>query len=173
MDNNDNKIIDEAFRLEEDCTYSAKGHFESAKQWRYLYYMLMLFSIITLMLSISNIFVNFSICHIILNITAGLITVIIIFLNPQEKYISHQNSGNHFLSLRNEIRIFREIEISSLELNQKIEKISFLSKKRDELNINSLPISTYGYENAKKQIETDKNTIYEIDKIKGNKNDNK
>lgn len=165
---NNEKIIEEALRLEEDCNYSAKGHFESAKKWRYLYYLLMFFSILTLILSISNIFTNFSNLSVIFNIITGFVTVIIIFLNPQEKYISHQNSGNHFLSLRNEIRIFREIEISSLELNQKIEKISFLSKKRDELNINSLPISTYGYENAKKQIETDKNAIYEIDKTKDN-----
>ena len=114
MDNNDNKIIDEAFRLEEDCTYSAKGHFESAKKWRYWYYGLMFVSIFTLVLSISNILSDFSTWLIIINAISGFITVIIVFLNPQEKYISHQNSGNHFLSLRNEIRIFREIEISSL-----------------------------------------------------------
>ena len=159
------KIIKETYRLEEDCIYSAKGHFESAKKWRYLYYLLMFFSILTLILSVSNIFTNFSNLSVIFNIITGFVTVIIIFLNPQEKYISHQNSGNHFLSLRNKIRIFREIEISSLELNQKIEKISFLSKKRDELNINSLPITI---KNAKQQIEVDKNAIYEIDKTKDN-----
>ena len=28
------KIIDEAKRIEEDCLYSAKGHFEAASKWQ-------------------------------------------------------------------------------------------------------------------------------------------
>ena len=102
-------IKQEAERLKEDCIYSAKGHFESAKFWRRLYYWLMIFSILSFCLSFTLTLLDSQLCTVI----SSFITVILIFLNPQEKYLSHQNSGNKFLSLRNQIRIFNDIEIKN------------------------------------------------------------
>ena len=151
-------------RIEEDCIYSAKGHFESAKFWRHLYYWLMIFSILSLCLSFTLTLPDSQLCTVICSLISSFITVILIFLNPQEKYLSHQNSGNKFLSLRNQIRIFNDIEIkNSNYIDEYAKRLIEFSKERNALNNNSLPIAETGYKNAKKQIEEETH-IYEVDK---------
>ena len=155
-------IKQEAERLKEDCIYSANGHFESAKFWRRLYYWLMIFSILSFCLSFTLTLLDSQLCTVI----SSFITVILIFLNPQEKYLSHQNSGNKFLSLRNQIRIFNDIEIkNSNYMDEYTKRLIEFSKERNSLNENSLPIAETGYKNAKKQIEEETH-IYEVDKNK-------
>ena len=91
---------------------------------------------------------------------------ILIFLNPQEKYLSHQSSGNKFLSLRNQIRVFNDIEIkNSNYIDEYTKRLIEFSKERNSLNKNSLAIAETGYKNVKKQIEEETH-IYEIDKNK-------
>ncbi len=159
-------IKQEAERLKEDCIYSAKGHFESAKFWRRLYYWLMIFSILSLCLSFTLTLLDSQLCTVICGIISSFITVILIFLNPQEKYLSHQNNGNKFLSLRNQIRIFNDIEIkNSNYIDEYTKRLIEFSKERNSLNENSLPIAETGYKNAKKQIEEETH-IYEVDKNK-------
>ena len=159
-------IEKEIKRIEEDCIYSAKGHFESAKFWRRLYYWLMIFSILSLCLSFTLTLLDSQLCTVICGIISSFITVILIFLNPQEKYLSHQNSGNKFLSLRNQIRIFNDIEIkNSNYIDEYTKRLIEFSKERNSLNENSLPIAETGYKNVKKQIEEETH-IYEIDKNK-------
>ena len=105
-------------------------------------------------------------CTVICGIISSFITVILIFLNPQEKYLSHQNNGNKFLSLRNQIRIFNDIEIkNSNYIDEYTKRLIEFSKERNSLNENSLPIAETGYKNVKKQIEEETH-IYEVDKNK-------
>ena len=159
-------IKQEAERLKEDCIYSAKGHLDSAKFWRCLYYWLMIFSILSLCLSFTLTLIDGQLCTVICGLISSFITVILIFLNPQEKYLSHQNSGNKFLSLRNQIRIFNDIEIkNSNYIDEYTKRLIEFSKERNSLNENSLPIAETGYKNVKKQIEEETH-IYEVDKNK-------
>jgi hypothetical protein len=126
----------------------------------------MIFSILSLCLSFTLTLLDSQLCTVICGIISSFITVILIFLNPQEKYLSHQNNGNKFLSLRNQIRIFNDIEIkNSNYIDEYTKRLIEFSKERNSLNENSLPIAETGYKNVKKQIEEETH-IYEVDKNK-------
>ena len=90
--------------------------------------------------------------------------MLLVFLNPQKKYSSHQNSGNKYLALRNKARIFLEIESKNMDIEQQVESLKKLDFKRNKINKYSLPIASMGYKGAKRQIEIDKNTQYQVDK---------
>lgn len=167
----ENEITDnikkEAERIKEDSIYSSKGHFESSKFWRYFNYILMFVSIASLILCLVLTFGDYNKIVVgVLGIISSFITVILIFLNPQEKYIAHQNSANKYLSLKNRARIFLDIESFEMDLERQKYYIKFLDFERNTINENSPPIMYIGYKNAKKQIESDRNTEYEIDKDK-------
>lgn len=152
-------------RIQEDCEYCAKGHFESAKYWRMWNYGLMIVSIISVCACLALTFSDWDkVCIGIIGLISSLVTFILIFLNPQEKYLFHQNSGNDYLALRNEARIFLEYELSKLNEDDLIAKIKELSSKRDTLNKHSLPILESAYKNAKHQIEVQKIAQYRVDK---------
>lgn len=158
-------IKKEAQRILEDCEYSAKGHFENAKHWRYCNYVLMIASIVSV--CGSSVFVYSDLDKFwsgIIAISSSIVTMLLVFLNPQEKYLSHYNSGNRFLTLRNKTRIFLEIESKAMNIEIQMQTIKKLDSKRSSLNKTSLPISERAYKNAKKQIEIDKNTQYKVDK---------
>lgn len=163
----ENEIIEnikkEAERIKEDSIYSSKGHFESSKFWRYFNYILMIVSIASLVLCLVLTFSDYNKIVVgIFGIISAFITVILIFLNPQEKYIAHQNSANKYLSLKNRARIFLDIESFEMDLERQKYYIKFLDFERNTINENSLPIMNMYYKNAKKQIESDK-TKYKID----------
>ena len=158
-------INKEAQRILEDCEYSAKGHFENAKHWRYCNYVLMIASIVSVCGSLVFVYGNLDkFWSGIIAISSGIVTMLLVFLNPQEKYLSHYNSGNRFLTLRNKTRIFLEIESKAMNTEQQRQTLKELDSKRGSLNETSLPISNIAYKSAKKQIEIDKNTRYKVDK---------
>ncbi|KGI56320.1 SLATT domain-containing protein [Campylobacter sp. MIT 97-5078] len=158
-------IKKEVEKIKEDSNYSAKGHFESAEYWRKWNYALMSVSIVSVCASL--VFVYHDLDKFwsgLIAISSGFITMLLIFLNPQEKHFSHYRSGNQFLSLRNKASIFLEVESKNMNLEQQIESLKKLDSKKNKLNNTSLPISKYGYKSAKRQIEVDKNTQYQVDK---------
>lgn len=158
-------IKKEAEKVLEDCEYSAKGHLENAKHWRYCNYMLMIASIVSVCAGLVFVYGDLDKFWIgVLAISSGIATMLLIFLNPQEKYLSHYNSGNRFLTLRNKTRIFLEIESKAMNIEQQRQTLKELDSKRGSLNETSLPISNIAYKSAKKQIEIDKNTQYKVDK---------
>lgn len=144
-------IKKETEKILEDCEYSAKGHFENAKHWRYCNYVLMFASIVSVCGSLVFVYGNLDkFWSGIIAISSGIATMLLVFLNPQEKYLSHYNSGNRFLTLRNKTRIFLEIESKAMEIEMQMQVIKKLDSKRNDMNGYSLPIGEYGYKNAKK-----------------------
>lgn len=93
-------------------------------------------------------------------------TFVLIFLNPQEKYLLHYNSGNNYLALRDKTRIVIEVERLTLNEEKQIELLKQLSKQKSNLNIQSSPITTSACKNARYQIEVQKTSQYRVDKNK-------
>ncbi len=164
------KIVDEAKRIEEDCLYSAKGHFEAANKWRNIHRYLGLPAVVLAALSGVSALTQFSYHEIItafMAIVVAALTAIITFLNPNEKTCSHQDAGNKYNSLRNRVRIFREIDIVNESSIDKLTKIlKEFSCLRNELNQNSLQIPREAYEKARKGVEEGE-AEYEVDKNRG------
>lgn len=160
-----NNIKREIEKIKEDSLYSAKGHFESARYWRYCNYGLMICSIISVCASLAFTFADFDKLLVgSIGLVSGSIAMILVFLNSQEKYIVHQHNGNDYLALKNQANNFINIECYNLTIESQTERLKYLTEKRDLLNKNSLPIGKMAYKSAKTQIEIDKNHEYRVDK---------
>lgn len=157
-------IKKEIEKIKEDSLYSAKGYFEDAKYWRYCNYILVISSIVSVCASLAFSFLDFYATFASqVSLLSAFITMILVFLDSQEKYTSHQNSGNDYLALRNQAGYFINIERHNLATKTQIERLRCFVEKRDLLNKKSLSISSLAYKNAKRQIEIEKSHEYRID----------
>lgn len=144
----------EAERLEEDTTYSSKGHFNAEDTWvRRNYWLGVPATILgavagaTLIKSQPELATAFT-------LLASLLTGLMTFLKPNERAALHRAAAGQFLALRNEARIFREIELlQSDRLDELSERLKTLSSARNELNLKSPSIPRRAFVAARKGIE--------------------
>lgn len=149
-------IINEAKRIEEDTLYSAKSHLITANLWKNINLLLGIIIIILSITAAGFAFSKFDQLSVYVGILAIIVTalsIIQLFLNPQEKANLHQKTGTKYNALRNNVRIFYEIDVSSNSEVDLIKSLKNLSDSRDELNKESPQISKFAYKKAKKGIE--------------------
>lgn len=156
------KIGNEALRIEEDCTFSAKRHFNASSRWETYHYLVGLPSALLAGLSGISAFNDYPIMAGILAIFSTALTSILTFLKPSERSEHHKSIGNQYLSLRNKTRLFREFEMNYTS-EALIEKVNDLSNQRDELNSSALNTSNSDYIKAQKDINEELHK-YEVDK---------
>ncbi|MCH8090513.1 MAG: SLATT domain-containing protein [Chloroflexi bacterium] len=156
MTNTRELIIKEAKKVEEDSVYSSRGHFVAASFWGTLRLGI---GIPTAVLSATAGAIalsqldNSNTIAAILAFTATALVALATFLNPDQRANSHLHAGNRYNALRNEARIFYEIEAMARSSEQKrIDKLKELSKRRDDLNETSPQISRLAYKIAKRRI---------------------
>lgn len=163
---NKEKIISEAKRIEEDSLYSAKGHFYAGQCWVNVHLWLggiaVVFSAIAGASALSQFDHHNTIAGGLSIIVAGL-TAIITFVNPNERAAVHQKAGNSCNALRNDARIFYDIEASNLEDIKIVESLKKLNDRRNELNLESPQIPKWAFKKARKGIEEGE-AEYKIDK---------
>lgn len=150
-------IIDEAKRIEENCLYTAKGHFVAAQFWRKFNYWIGIPTVVLAAIAGTAAFVKFdknNISAVILSIIVAVLTAINTFLNPQERKSAHLTAGNNYDSLLTKARIFWTIVCRGVESEQVLtERLNFLSEQRDKLNRECSQVPTRAYKKAKKGIE--------------------
>jgi hypothetical protein len=150
-------IIKEARRIEEDSSYSAKGHFVAANFWTNFHLWIGVPTAILAAIagaSALSQFDNHNIIAGILAIIVTALTAVTTFLNPNERANSHLNTGNKCNSLRNKARIFWEIDACGDDSDQELTKqLKELARQRDELNQNNPQIPRWAYKKARKSIE--------------------
>lgn len=146
-------IKKELFRIEEDSEHSAKSHFNAAARWDGYHLRIGLASTVIIAIggaiSISN--------HPLIGGTVAIISsslaATLTFLNPAEKAKTHKTSGDQYLSLRNQARMFREIVMENNLSSDVLEKRIFeLAARRDHLNQTSPNVPRKDYELAKADI---------------------
>ncbi len=159
-----NKLKVESQRIEEDAEYSAKGHFNASERWsKYHLYLGVPFVVITAIAS-GSAFNNMPILAGGLALISTALTTVLTFLNPSERAETHKAVGGQHLTLRNQARIFREIEIEDCEdLSVTKKRLLELSASRDEINQKSPSIPRKDYELARKDIN-EGCTVYQADK---------
>jgi hypothetical protein len=153
---NKEKIINEAKRIEEDSLHSAKGHFYAAQRWVNINLWLGSASAILATIAGTSALSQFdyhSIIAGIFSIIAATSTAIITFINPNEKAATHQRAGNKYNAIRNDVRIFYDIEITKIDDKRAIENLKQLNDRRNKLNINSIQIPKWAFEKGKKGIK--------------------
>ncbi|GAB1233505.1 hypothetical protein UT4_19730 [Ferrigenium sp. UT4] len=154
----------EAERLEEDATYSSKGHFNAEDTWvRRNYWLgvpataLGAIAGATLIKSQPELASAFM-------LLASLLTGLMTFLKPNERAAMHRAAAGQFLALRNDARFFREVELLQVDrLGEMPEKLKALSAVRNELNQKSPSIPRRAFVAARRGIEEGEAT-HKVDK---------
>lgn len=163
------RLISEARRIEEDSLFSAKGHFSSATMWGKAYLWLGIpAAVLAAIAGVSALsrFDNSDVVSGVLALVVAGLAAVTTFLNPSERTNLHHAFGTRFNSLRNNARIFREIDCGSQEPDEElIRKLKELANRRDELNEQSPQIGRWAYQRAKKSIEAGE-AEYEVNRVK-------
>lgn len=154
--NNKEKITNEAKRIEEDSIYSAKGHFYAGQCWVNMNLWLGGISAVLSAIAGASALSQFDYHNIVaggLSIIVAGLTAVITFVNPSERATVHQKIGNEYNALRNDTRIFYDIEVNDMDEKRAIEDLKKLNDKRNKLNLESHQIPKWAFEKARKGIE--------------------
>ena len=158
------KIRAELLRMEEDCTHSAKAHFNASDRWANGNYWFGIPSIILSVTAGAAFFKSHAEIAGAMSSIVSILTALMTFLKPSERATGHKNSGDQYLSLRNDARVFREIELEQLDdSTAAIAGMNALPKRRNELNQASPQFSNRDFRTAKKGIEAGE-ALHAVDK---------
>lgn len=160
------KIKSEAKRIEEDSLYSSKGHFYAAQRWESISFWLGIVSTIFSAIAGTSALSQFD-YH---NLLAGALSILVAclagantFIRPESRASIHRKFGNKYNSLKNEARIFHQIECDNKDEKNAAKYLQKLNSKRSKLNLDAPQIPTWAFEKARKGIESGE-ASYLIDK---------
>ena len=142
----------EAKRIEEDSIHSAKGHFNAADIWRRRHYSLGIPATILGALAGAAIVKDWPTAAALLSLAATILTALVTFLKPTERASEHKTAGEQYLALKNDARVFREIELLVQDGESHADKIKALSQRRNELNQGCPEIPRKAFEQARDGI---------------------
>ena len=158
------KITSELLRMEEDCTFSAKAHFNASSRWTRWNYTFGLPSVALSAAAGAAFFKDYAVVAGIMSSGVTVLTALMTFLKPSEKSSEHKSSGDQYLSLRNDARVFREIAITQVaDDNSAIAGMTGLTTRRNELNQASPPFSRGDFTRARRGIEQGE-ALHQVDK---------
>lgn len=144
----------EAERLEEDATYSSKGHFNAEDTWVRRNYWLGVPATVLGAVAGATLIKSQPEWATAFTLLASLLTGLMTFLKPNERAAMHRAAAGQFLALRNDARFFREIELLQSDLLDELpERLKELSAARNELNQKSPGIPRRAFVAARKGIE--------------------
>ena len=115
MDHLKNQVVLECDRIEEDSEQSAKRHFNAASRWSSYNGWLGIPSVVIAGIASAVSFAALPVLSGIFAATAAALTAVLTFLKPAERSASHNSYGNQYLRLRNETRLFREVELPTIK----------------------------------------------------------
>ena len=106
-------IIKEGKRIEENCLYTAKGHFVVAQFWTKFHLRIGIPTVILAAITGASVLARFDNYYIITGISSIIVvmlTAITTFLNPKERANIHLTSGNNYDSLLSRALIFWPVD---------------------------------------------------------------
>jgi hypothetical protein len=156
-------IKKELLRIEEDSEHSAKSHFNAAARWDGYHLRIGLASTVIIAIGGAISLSNYPLIGGAVALISSSLAATLTFLNPAEKAKTHKISGDQYLSLRNQARMFREIVMKNNPSADVLEKRIFeLAAQRDQLNQTSPNIPRKDYELAKVDVSKGSNK-YAVD----------
>ena len=166
MNSEEENIIDaierEARRIEEDCTYSSKSHYNAAAYWSRIHLWIGVPTAMLAAIASGTAFGDQGTIAGCIGIIVTALTALSTFLDPSGKNNAHRSAGNQYLALKNITRIFRELELPGGNQEELKKRIKELAAQRDNLNEASPRIPESSFAKAKKGIEAGEAT-YAVD----------
>lgn len=157
-------LRDEAARIVEDTEHSAKRHFNSCDIWSIVHYALGIPATVAAAAASTALVKDAPTVAQLLGLTAALLVALMTFLKPSDRAAQHKNVGNQYLTLRNDARMFSELDLlNPIDDSKKSEKLERLAQRRNELNSSAPSTPRWAFEKTRKGI-ADGETTYKIDK---------
>ncbi len=144
----------ELLRIEEDCNYSGKAHFNAGVRWASYHYWLGIPSVVLSALAGAAFFKDYGDIAGIMSAIVAILTSLMTFLKPSERASAHKGNGDQYLTLRNDVRVFRQIKLNfACDEQTAIAGMDEFTKRRNELNQASAQFSRNDFEIARAGIE--------------------
>lgn len=141
-------------RIEEDCIHSGKAHFNAGARWAKYHYFLGLPSVLLSALAGAAFFKDHGDIAGFMSATVAILTSLMTFLKPSERAAAHKGSGDQYLTLRNDARVFREIKLAhACDEQSALAGLDEFTKRRNELNQASAAFSRKDFETARAGID--------------------
>ena len=157
-------IRDELERIEEDCIHTGKAHFNAGSRWSYWHYWIGIPSILLSSAAGAAFFKDMAEVGGGLSAAAAILTTLMTFLKPFERATKHKGSGDQYLAIRNDSRVFRTVRLPLVcDLPAAIAGLDELTNRRNELNRASLAYSARDFEKARKGIASGE-SLHRVDK---------
>lgn len=157
-------ISNELDRIQEDAELSFKGHYNAGDFWETVNFWIGLPTAVATAIAGGLAYNEFSFSAGSLAMIATAAVAIMTFLNPADRAQKHKSAASDYHILRNQARVFKDIEMPSLKDSDVIKsRVLEFAKTRDQLNSLSLIIPRWAYEKAKKDTDEGR-TTYRIDK---------
>jgi hypothetical protein len=148
------KLASESRRIEEDAEHSAKGHYNAADRWGRYHLWLGLPAAVLAAIASAAAFKKYPELAGVLAILTVALTTVLTFLKPSEHAENHKAMADQYLTLRNQTRIFRELDLETgADQEQAKARLLELANNRDEPNLIAPGIPRKDYEMAKKDID--------------------
>lgn len=141
-------------RIEEDCIHSGKAHFNAGVRWASYNYWLGIPSVVLSTLAGTAFFNDMPEIAGIMSATVAVLTSLMTFLKPSERASAHKGSGDQYLTLRNDARVFREIKLNhACDEQAAISGLDEFTKRRNELNQASAQVAIRDFKKARAGID--------------------
>ena len=141
-------------RVEEDCVHSGKAHFNAAERWTRFHYMLGLPAIVLSALAGTALFSGRTIAGGLMSSAVAVLTAMQTFLKPSERASAHKSSGDQYLAVRNDARVFRQVRLDhACDDQAAIDGLDEFTKRRRELNLASPQFANADFKKAKAGID--------------------
>ena len=156
-------LATEAQRIEEDAIHSAKSHLNAADTWNRRHYWLGVPATVVTALAGAAVIKDLTLAAQLCALAGAILTGLLTFLKPTDRAAKHKSSGDQYLSLRNDVRVFREVELKDVGGRKSAPtRLKALSQRRNELNQSSPDIPRVAFEQARRGIEAGEAT-YRVD----------
>ena len=141
-------------RIEEDCIHSGKAHFNAGARWAKYHYFLGIPSVALSALAGAAFFKDHGDIAGLMSATVAILTSLMTFLKPSERAAAHKGSGDQYLTLRNDARVFREIRLAyACDDQAALAGLDEFTKRRNELNQASASFSRSDFEASRAGID--------------------
>lgn len=160
------ELTREAQRIEQDATYSGKGHYNGVAPWRWCHRVLALLSSAGSAVAATAVLkgwppdLGFAAAAL-----STISSVALAALKPSEEAERHQRAGDRYLAVKNRARILRNIDLAapSSTYDDLVEEIKTLSADLDGIRSGAPAIPRRAYELAKRDIEIGRTDQYRAD----------
>lgn len=127
-------IQKECLRIEEDTLHSGKSHYNAASLWSSVHYLIGVPATVFAAWAGINAFGNDPSLSGYLALIAAALTALQTFLGASDKASQHKSVAGGYLAIRNQTRIFREVEVSLMDQGEAVKNLCGHAQSRDELN---------------------------------------